>query len=347
MTPRLPTQKLFKTAFYTSAVLVGVFAIAPYIGIFRSSSHSSFFNGMLSVALLILLLWLINIFLVYIMERFVNKKRITLKRYLLSYLACFLCILAAKPYIDSFVHNPRQAPAHLHIVFILGLVLNSVVLIIQDLIILKDRKSKVELENAELKLKNVEATNQQLKQQIHPHFLFNSLSTLKTLIKKSPVQAEDYLSKLSDFLRAALSSTTPNTVNLGEEIQLCHNYLDMQKMRFGQSLNYTISIPAAILTSESVPVFSILPLLENAIKHNKFTNELPLYITVTYENGWLTVSNNLSPKESPEHSTGLGLENLSERYRILSGDKIMVSNDGKTFSVSIKTLNDENSNNRR
>lgn len=345
MTSGLPTQKLLKTAVYTSVILIMVFVVTPQLVVFRSSSSSAFFWGVISVAVFILLLWLANIFLLYLSERLAWKKSSTLIRYSLSYLICLLSIWLSKPFIDSFVHDPSRALAHLYAIFILSIILNSVVLIIQDLIILKDKKSKVELENAGLKIKNVEATNLQLKQQIHPHFLFNSLSTLKTLIKRDAEQAEDYLAKLSDFLRAALSSTTPNTIKLDEEVKLCLDYLDMQQMRFGQSLQYSITIPEEIQQSSFVPVFSILPLLENAIKHNKFTQEAPLYITVRYESNWLIVSNNLSPRNSREHSTGIGLENLAERYRILSGDNIIVRNNGQTFSVSIKILKHEDSHN--
>jgi two-component system, LytTR family, sensor kinase len=346
MTSGLPTQKLLKTAFYTSIILIGTFAIAPHLIIFRSSTPSAFFMGVISVAVFLLLLWLINILLLYVTAKFIRQQSLTLKRWFASYLICFLSIWLSRRFIDSFVHDPGRAPAHLYAIFVLGFILNSVVLIIQDLIIIKDKKSKVELENAELNIKNFEATNLQLKQQIHPHFLFNSLSTLKTLIKKDTVQAENYLTKLSDFLRAALLSTTPNTISLSVEIKLCVDYLEMQKMRFGEALQFNINIAEEIRQSASVPIFSVLPLLENAIKHNKFTQEKPLYINIAYQNGWLVISNKLSPRETFEQSTGLGLANLSARYAVLSGDRVVIDNDGETFSVSIKTLPDENSNNR-
>jgi LytS/YehU family sensor histidine kinase len=228
-----------------------------------------------------------------------------------------------------------------------GFALNTIVLIIQDLILLRDKKTIVEIENAQLKIKNVEAINQQLKQQIHPHFLFNSLNTLKTLIKKHPDKAEDYLIMLSDFLRASISTDTPNIVKLKDEIKLCLDYLEMQKVRYGKAIQYTINIPEDIQDSAFVPVFSLLPLLENAIKHNILTNELPLHIKIEHENYRIVTINNIQPRLSSEPSTGLGLENLAERYKILSGDKIIINNSENIFSVSIKILDNENSNYRR
>ncbi|MFH0896030.1 MAG: sensor histidine kinase [Bacteroidota bacterium] len=220
---------------------------------------------------------------------------------------------------------------------ILCFFINTIVLIIQEIVLLKNKKTSVELENAQLKIKNTEAYYQQLKQQIHPHFLFNSLNILKTLIKKNPELAESYLVKLSDFLRVSISSGNTNTVRLEEEIKLCVDFLEMQKIRFGDSLNYSIYIPE-IMHIGFVPVFSIQILIENAIKHNSLTTESPLQIDICYQNGALTVCNNLQNKLTSDTSTGMGLANLSERYKILSGNDIVIQKTNHKFCVEIKIL---------
>jgi LytS/YehU family sensor histidine kinase len=228
---------------------------------------------------------------------------------------------------------------------LLALALNSIILLIQDLALFRDKKSSIELENAELKIKNMEAANHRLKQQIHPHFLFNSLNTLKTLIKNEPEKAEDYLVNLSEFLRASLSNTM-NIVALCDEIELAVNYLEMQAIRFGDALHYTINIPEEIQQTGFVPALSIQPLLENAIKHNILTKVLPLYITVTYHEDWLTVANTLQPKTTTDSGAGLGLHNLSERYKILSDNDIVIVKSHEQFSVSIKILDNASSHHR-
>jgi two-component system LytT family sensor kinase len=227
-------------------------------------------------------------------------------------------------------------------VFVIGSI-NSVVLIIQDLVLLIEKKTKIENENIELKIKNIEAANQKLKQQLKPHFLFNSLNVLKTLIRKQPDNAETYLKRLSDFLRASVSYENVNTVRFEEELKLSLDYIEMQKIRFGDAIHFEVNIPDKVKFG-FLPVFSIQMLLENAIKHNAFTTEAPLYIKLFYENGWLTVSNMVQHKATNESSTGLGLINLAERYKIISGDDIMIRADDSVFSVSIKILSDENSN---
>jgi two-component system, LytTR family, sensor kinase len=214
----------------------------------------------------------------------------------------------------------------------------------QDLLLLREKKTMIESENAQLKIKNIEATYNQLKQQIHPHFLFNSLNTLKTLIRKEPKDAEIYLKKLSDFLRASITLNNENLAKLSDELKFCLDYLELQKGRFGEALKYSIEIPEEI-KSGFVPVFSVQHLLENAIKHNALTNENPLLIEVKYDNSRIIVTNNIQIKSITEETTGRGLVNLAERYRILSGDEIIFQSDENQFSVSVKILNHEDSNN--
>lgn len=225
-----------------------------------------------------------------------------------------------------------------YIPLIIGFLLNSIVLVIEESVLLKNKKTMVELENAQLRIKNTEASYLQLKQQIHPHFLFNSLNILKTLIKKNPDTAVDYIIKLSDFLRVAISSNNSNTVKLEDELKLCLDYLEMQKIRFGKALEFSIDIPEEAKSQGFVPVFAIQLLLENAIKHNSLTDHSPLKLNVIHQDGWTTVSNNLQAKSSSEISTGLGLTNLSERYKILSDSNIKIQTNDKIFSVSIKIL---------
>lgn len=356
MAPGVPIKKLFTTALFTS-VLIGTLAMAtiaaihpvPMVGFLKGLIHHSFF---------ILFFWAINISIAYLTEKYSRGKHTAVVRYILSYIVCIVLVLFTRTVLkvisghhdtEFFLHNnPAMILGQGEKIAgaIMGFTLNTIVLIIQDLVLLREKKTRIELENAELKVRNVESINQQLKQQVHPHFLFNSLSTLKSLIKKDPAKAEEYLLMLSDFLRGAIATDTPNTVNLEEELGLCRNYLEMQKIRFGETLQYTISIPTEVQSSGVIPVFSILPLLENAIKHNSMTNESPLHIRIEYSGGRIVIINNLQPKAATEQSTGIGLENLKERYRILSGDKIIVSKNENTFSVSIPLLANEDSDHR-
>lgn len=224
---------------------------------------------------------------------------------------------------------------------------DGIVLLLQNFIIIQHRNNTVQLENLRLNTARSEAAYQLLLQQIHPHFLFNALNILKSLIKRSPERAEDYLMRLSDFLRVSVSGNKRGLASLDNEIKLCIDYLEMQKVRFGEALCFSFDIAAENKEDAVLPVFSLQPLLENAIKHNELTVAEPLTITIVQKGGWIMVSNNIQLRSVAEYSTGSGLANLAERYRLLSGDEVEIMDDGIRFSVSLKILNDENYNHRR
>jgi two-component system LytT family sensor kinase len=212
-------------------------------------------------------------------------------------------------------------------------------------VILAHATKQSELEVVRLQSANTETTNQLLKQQIQPHFLFNALNTLKTLIKKQPDVAENYLIQLSDFLRASLSGHRTDTVSIKEELKLCDNYMDMQRIRFGEALKYEVNIPESYLNQYVIPFFSLQPLLENAIKHNELTKQSPLVIQLLVIDDRVIVKNNLKLKKNVETSTGNGLTNLKERYRILFQEKIQIEQTDDYFLVSLKLIPNENSSN--
>ncbi|WP_216301502.1 histidine kinase [Flavobacterium sp. MC2016-06] len=231
------------------------------------------------------------------------------------------------------------------LIFIIeALILATLILLLQDFAILRYAKAKTELENVRLQMRTAESENLILKQQIHPHFLFNSLNTLKALYKKDLVLGEEYLIQLANFLRAAVSHNSSVATTLDEELIFCINYLKMQKIRFGSSLDWELKIENKDTLQGYVPSFSIQPLLENAIKHNKLTKELPLKIVIEQSGDYIKISNSISNKKFSGSSIKSGLENLSERYFLWSGDTININNDGVVFSVSFKIIPNENSN---
>ncbi|HLZ88088.1 MAG TPA: hypothetical protein VKQ52_12625, partial [Puia sp.] len=130
---------------------------------------------------------------------------------------------------------------------------------------------------------------------------------------------------------------------LDEEITFLTDYLEMQKIRFGTALECAIHIPEENLTNRYLLSFSLQPLLENAIKHNELTEETPLRVCVYQSGDRVIVSNNLQKRSVKTFSANHGLANLAERYRLWSGDDIIIAEEENTFSVSIKLLTNEHS----
>lgn len=221
-----------------------------------------------------------------------------------------------------------------------ALTINVIILILCELVLVQYRQRKTEIENVRLRQSNLEARNNQLRNQLHPHFLFNSLNTLRLLLKKDTDKAETYLLKLSDILRVSTTSATSGVTDVTDELNLCLSYLQMQEVRFGDMLLYDVTNKNLLNAKGKLPVFALQLLAENAIKHNAFTNEQPLHIFIDYDAGrqLITVRNKLRPKKLTEVTTQTGLKNLDERYRLLTNQPIKVNNNGAEFAVSIKII---------
>jgi two-component system LytT family sensor kinase len=335
-----PVKKLFGIALFTSPV-IGLLLITP-VFIFHTYIKAIYAEAAAEITALVFLVWCVNILL----SLPASKSKAAGWVYLLlsySFSIVFVPVFQMTFYPMVKENDPHQT-FHFHVIIFFSV--NTVILIIKDLVLTRSKNSMIELENSRLKVKNLEAANERLKQQIHPHFLFNSLSTLKSLIVTSSANAEDYLIKLSGFLRNSISSNTLHTNIISAELEACIDYLDMQKIRFGEALIVEVDIPAAQQNAYWLPAFSLQILAENAIKHNALTIEAPLRISITLQQNIITVTNNIQPKPVTEQSAGTGLANLNERFNILSGEGITIQKTDNTFTVRLKVFDNENCNNR-
>lgn len=215
--------------------------------------------------------------------------------------------------------------------------INAMIYIFIDYILLNATKKKLDIENEQLKFANLQSRYELLHNQINPHFLFNSIGTAKALIRKDPAIADEYLVKLSSFLRLGFENKKFDTITVQEELALCKDYIALQQMRFDTALQFQVDIDDKYL-AYNVPYFAILTLVENAVKHNTMTEDDPLIISVTNDDTTLQVTNNVQPRFLLEASSKMGLQNLSERYRLLYHAPVSIDNDGQTFSVSIKMI---------
>ncbi|OXA93770.1 sensor histidine kinase [Flavobacterium hercynium] len=269
-----------------------------------------------------------------------------LYRYILSYATGISIYLTLWPIFAKLAHiDPRLDDYELLAGFTaMACLLTTFILFLHDFVVYRYNRRQTEIEVSLLQLRTSQAENLLLKQQIHPHFLFNSLNTLKALIKKDPALSEIYLIQLADFLRSAVSHNNSQTATLRDELRFCKNYLEMQKIRFGSAIDWEVVIVDDEILEGLLPVFSLQPLLENAIKHNIFTKESPLKLIIQQNGENIVVSNIINYRNAGETSTQSGLSNLAERYNLWSGEEIIIKNDGITFSVSFKIIKNEDRN---
>jgi signal transduction histidine kinase len=176
-----------------------------------------------------------------------------------------------------------------------------------------------------------------LKSQVDPHFLFNSLNVLNSLIDPDPVLAHRFLDQLATVYRLALDHSARPLVSLQAELQLVQAYVFLMQTRLGPNLEVHIDLPAELLT-KSLPPAALQMVLENAIKHNGSTRRKPLQVRIFAEAGAVVVENNRQPRSSSVVSTGLGLHNIRSRYRFLGGQPPQIDDTPTTFRVTLPLL---------
>lgn len=177
-----------------------------------------------------------------------------------------------------------------------------------------------------------------LKQQVNPHFLFNSLNILDCIVAdEKTAEARDYIRKLSGMYRYMLKSENQPVSLLSDEMEYVGMYSDLLLVRFPEGLEIHTEIDPSLL-GRSVVTYSVQMLLENAVKHNTISNENPLVIRIFTEGEYITVTNNISPKLSPVESTGLGLKYIKNIYKDRSGRPVVIEDDGKTYRISLPLL---------
>lgn len=188
-----------------------------------------------------------------------------------------------------------------------------------------------------LKRESLDAQLNALKTQVNPHFLFNNLNTLASIIPEDPGKGVAFVQQLSKVYRHILEIRDEPSISLKEELDVFRAYIFLLKTRFGDNLDVQVRVPEEKLKQRIAPL-SLQILMENAIKHNIVSSSRPLHIEVFTQNGSLLVSNNLQVKNQAGNGTGIGLENIRNRYKLMGNRDIEVTNNGNSFTVSVPLI---------
>jgi two-component system, LytTR family, sensor kinase len=327
-------HNLYKYALISSPILA-IYGVSPFY-IFDKFTTTLFIGGIIGLSLNIFFVWLLNI---YLTLKYPNLE--SWKKIIFSYLGNFIFQLLFallgrfsnigsnidKEIIDNYLTYP----------FITSIAFNAIILMLCNSIVNSYKKSKAEEEVQQLKLQNSEAEKQILLQQLQPHFLFNSLSVLKSLIHEKPDEAENYTVKLSEFLRYSVKAPTKIALALEDEIEFTKGYIELQKVRFENAFTFELNIPKEALQLKT-PVYALQVLVENALKHNHFTEKNPLHIEIFYKDKTLTVKNNKSSIVTTEKPSGTGLSNLNQRHILITGKEIEIINGEHDFLVTLQLM---------
>ena len=221
--------------------------------------------------------------------------------------------------------------------YLFSLLITIIVSIVFHLIYFYKAYQENKLKEQKIIAGTASAQFESLKNQIDPHFLFNSLNVLSSLIEENSIAAQKFTTSLSKVYRYVLEQKDKELVSVTEELTFAKTYMNLLLMRFENSI--TFEIPENIENDETKVVpLSLQLLLENCIKHNVVSETKPLHIKISIENDVLVVSNNFQKKEVLSGRKGVGLENIVNRYRILTDRKVLVEVNENEFKISLPIL---------
>jgi sensor histidine kinase YesM len=198
-------------------------------------------------------------------------------------------------------------------------------------------KKKLELSILALKKEVINSKYSSLKSQISPHFLFNSLNTLTSLIYEDRDLASDFVSGLASCYRYILDNKEQDLVTLDKEMQFLDSFIFMMKVRHNEAITIHTAIHKMHL-SKLIPTLSIQMLVENALKHNYYSKEKPIKIEIYIDHNRILITNNLKKRLDSQESTQLGLKNIKNRYAFYTKEEVIIENSNHTFKVSMPLL---------
>ncbi|PZU25752.1 MAG: histidine kinase, partial [Chryseobacterium sp.] len=218
--------------------------------------------------------------------------------------------------------------------FLLSSIMIAVV--IRLILLMRESRNK-DLINEQLNSAYLKAQLQLLQEQLNPHFLFNTLSSLSAIVRENPNLAQNYILHLSKIFRYTLVRSGNNMVSLEKELEHLKSYIQMVEMRLENAFQIHINISKDCINKQILHL-SLQPLVENAVKHNKAALSNPLTVEIYEEGKWLIIRNNLQPSISEAEGTGLGLTNLNERYKLQFHKEIEIFQTKEYFIVKLPLL---------
>ena len=282
-----------------------------------------------------ILIWQFNFALDRREEQFRNSfKSETLRLFVQSAISLFVGVSLVLV-VEIIVHETiKEEKAPLVFFIFRGILINIILQILFYAVRSVYQTQQVQVKNAQLMEMSAKAQMDLLRQQVNPHFLFNALNTLKTLVKGNNPTAQDFIVQLADVYRYLLQNNQKEKVSLREDLSIARSYASLIHARFEDNFKLEVSLSPEVFESYTPPnTFQLL--IENAVKHNMIGVGKALLVEIYNDEGHIIIRNNLQPKRTVEHNTGLGLENIRQRYKLLCGRDIKVNKGGKYFEVAL------------
>ena len=326
---------------------LGIFCVLTLINVLNGESLK--FDENLKFTFLYTILYTVSLHLantslfifldsVFKEERF-SKRRIfigfalsfVLSLTVIFFLRVFEDVIVEGKTFSNFIEN--ESPSN----YIIASVFTFIIISAVHIIYLYKYYQETKLKEQKIIAGTANAKFESLKNQIDPHFLFNSLNVLSSLIEENPENAQRFTTSLSKIYRYVLEQKDKELVTVSEELAFAKTYMNLLKMRFENSITFELPENFDNADAKVVPL-SLQLLLENTIKHNVVSENKPLHIKIYIKDNFLVVENNLQKKEVLQDRKGVGLQNIVSRYAILSRRKVLIDENKEAFAVYLPIL---------
>lgn len=234
-----------------------------------------------------------------------------------------------------FAGFPKTDWAVIQVVVLINVICVLFVTHIYETVFLVKEKANETIKNEQLQRAKAEAELSALKNQIDPHFMFNSLNTLSYLIKADPHRANEFTENLAEVYRYILLQRDQSLVLLEDELDFTHKYTELLHLRFGKALIIQKRFNGTAEKDYLIPPTSVFVAFENAVKHNEISERQPLHVDVDVRDGNLLIMNTVQERKNRQHSSRIGLKNLDERFKIITGSGITAVRENGKFIVSM------------
>lgn len=328
-------------AIWISSIFLGLLSSVPQIAQHQFNALEAIVNAAIT-ATFALLMWYFNLYMLY--RRPQRQTTISYTK-LLTSLAFGMVIMFGLAWIQQLILSHINFGPTMLMVEVRGILINLVFYMFLHLLQQNYENQAVNMELERIKNDNLGAQYELLKQQVNPHFLFNSLNTLKAMVETGDEEASDFIIKLSNFYRFTLESRKLDLIHVHDEMEILNAYLFLQKARFDAGFTFTNQLDPQVLKT-LIPPFTLQLLIENCIKHNVVSLQKPLHIRIYNEEEKIIVENQLQPKTGENNSLGVGLKNIDLRYSHLLDKHIDIVKDDKRFQIKLPLIY-EYHNNRR
>lgn len=291
-----------------------------------------------------LVLYFANALVFIQLDKFFEKNRFHLKRLVIGFLASFLIsgvaifflrileeVVVERLSLEEFFNQETLSN------YVVAMVITLVVTLFVHLVYFYKNYQDNRVKQEKIIAGTASAQFESLKNQLDPHFLFNSLNVLSSLIEENPENAQKFTTSLSKVYRYVLEQRDKELVTVQEELAFAKTYMNLLKMRFENSISFELPNDLENVEAKVVPL-SLQLLLENCIKHNIVSEQKPLHIKIYIENNELIVENNKQKKEVLRDRKGVGLQNIVNRYAILTDRKVSVIETDEIFALKLPIL---------